>query len=314
MAQKEYDQFKAEIKEWLDNNPDEYDRFVAELNDKSSTGLLKIFKLGLKTAPQLMKRYKSACHGDIVEEQRLQSCTADADTARMLIDEFHKVKKDSVVPAMLAWLYFGQSYETMVIQLENEMHNPTNNFIEKKIAAITIKLVINSSIRNKMRTKVDWENFHRQKKSIEENRVAEECIAVLETARTTEKETMPEEGQSPRTLRDYFLHDKDMLLERIKSRVLTRHTGADLARLYLALQEEGVLDECDVTTFHRLLSQELPDCDMKSVRNLQISIKKLNDTTIRGRIKDFGVERANIDEWRAYLMNLPAHSMNADIH
>ena len=70
-----------------------------------------------------------------------------------------------------------------------------------------------------------------------------------------------------------------------------------------ALQEEQLLSCCDVTTFHRLLANEMPDCDLKSIRNLQIAIKKLNDSTNKGKIKDCGMERTYIDEWRSYLTN-----------
>ena len=91
------------------------------------------------------------------------------------------------------------------------------------------------------------------------------------------------------------------ILEKIKLRVSTQHTGTDLARLYFALQEEELLTGCDVTTFHKLLANELPNCDLKTVRNLQISIKKLNDSTNRGRIKDNGIERSLINEWKTYL-------------
>lgn len=39
----------------------------------------------------------------------------------------------------------------------------------------------------------------------------------------------------------------------------------------------------------------------KSVRNLQIAIKKLNDSTYKGNIKDYGMEWMYINEWRSYL-------------
>ena len=45
----------------------------------------------------------------------------------------------------------------------------------------------------------------------------------------------------------------------------------------------------------------MPNCDLKSVRNLQIAIKKLNDSTNKGKIKDCGIERTYINEWRSYL-------------
>ena len=264
MAQQDFERFKQEIKEWLDSHPEEYDRFVAEVNDKSAIGLYKVFNVGMKLAPKLMRRYRAECHGDLADERKIQDYAADTDTAKLLIDDFHGIDKDSIVPAMLAWLYYGKCYETMVNQLEAEVNNPRNNFIEQKIAAIMMRVVIKSSIRNKMRTKEDWENFKRH-------------------------------------LRDYLLGDKETLLERIKLRVSTQHTGTDLARLYFALQEEQLLCHCDATSFHRLLANEMPNCDLKSVRNLQIAIKKLNDSTNKGKIKDCGMERTYINEWRSYL-------------
>lgn len=249
MAQQDFEHFKQEIKDWLDSHPEEYDRFVVEVNDKSAIGLYKVFKVGMKLAPKLMRRYQTECHGDLADERQMQDYAADADTARLLVDEFHNIDKDSIVPAMLAWLYYGKCYETMVNQLEVEANNPRNNFIEQKIAAIMIRVVIKSSIRNKMRTKEDWENFRREKKAIEKGNVMESCIEELEPVNEVITE-MSTNTEQPLCLQDYLLGDKETLLEKIKLRVSTQHTGTDLARLYFALQEEQLLSHCDVTTFH----------------------------------------------------------------
>ena len=310
MAQNDFERFKQEIKDWLDSHPREYDRFVAEVNDKSATGLYKVFKLGWKLAPQMMRKYLTECHGDLANEHRLHSYSADSDTAKLLVEEFHNVKSDTIAPAMLAWLYYGKCYETMVTQLETEAQNPANNFFEKKIAAIMVKVVIRSSIFNKMRTREDWQSFHREKKVIKENRVVETSIEELLADDNPVEEKPPTDEQAPLTLKDYLHGNQEKILNRIRLRVSTQHTGADLARLYFALQEEGILTCCDVTTFHKLLVNELPNCDLKTVRNLQVSIKKLNDSTNKGKIKDSGIERAFINEWKAYLTETNDESMN----
>ena len=176
-----------------------------------------------------MRRYRAECHGDLADERKIQDYAADTDTAKLLIDDFHGIDKDSIVPAMLAWLYYGKCYETMVNQLETEVNNPRNNFIEQKIAAIMMRVVIKSSIRNKMRTKEDWENFKCEKKAIKEENVMESCIEELETVNEPITET-PINAEQSLHLRDYLLGDKETLLERIKLRVSTQHTGTDLAR------------------------------------------------------------------------------------
>ena len=56
MAQQDFEHFKQEIKNWLDSHLEEYDRFVAEVNDKSAIGLYKVFKVGMKLAPKLIRR------------------------------------------------------------------------------------------------------------------------------------------------------------------------------------------------------------------------------------------------------------------
>lgn len=165
-----------------------------------------------------------------------------------------------------------------------------------------VKLVIKSSIRNNLRTKEEWQNFYREKKSIEENRILEASIEELTSDESSIKEEEQQKEKQPmQTLKDYLQGNQERVLELIKQRVATQHTGADLARLYFALQEEELLNGCDVTTFHRLLAQEMPNCDLKTVRNLQVSVKKLNDSTNKGKIKDCGIERSFINEWRAYL-------------
>ncbi len=281
MAKQDFEQFKQDVKEWLNSHPEEYDRFVAEVNNKSATGLQKVFKLGWKLTPQMMRKYQNECHGDLADEHRLQSYSADADAARLLVGEFHNLQNDSIAPAMLAWLYYGKCYETMVTQLEAETHNPANNFFEKKIAAIMIKVVINSSIEDDCVVETTIDRLSFDDKPVEEKSSTSE--------------------QPSRTLKDYLHGNQEQILEKIKLRVSTQHTGTDLARLYFALQEEELLTGCDVTTFHKLLANELPNCDLKTVRNLQISIKKLNDSTNRGRIKDNGIERSLINEWKTYL-------------
>lgn len=144
--------------------------------------------------------------------------------------------------------------------------------------------------------------FPSGEKAIEDDCVVETTIDRLSFDDKPIEEKSPTGEQQPsRTLKDYLHGNQEQILEKIKLRISTQHTGTDLARLYFALQEEELLTGCDVTTFHKLLVNELPNCDLKTVRNLQISIKKLNDSTNKGKIKDNGIERSLINEWKAYL-------------
>ena len=203
MANQDFEQFKAEIKEWLDTHPDEYDRFVSEVNDKSASGLFKIFKLGLKLAPQMMRKFNNECHGDLADERLIHDYAADNGTAKLLVDEFRDTDKSSIVPAMLAWLYYGKCYETMVLQLEAEATNPQNNFMEKKLAGLMVRFVISSSVRNKMRTKEDWESFYNEKEVLASGNIVTDGIERLST-NSPQNENV-QISDSPRVLKDYLV-------------------------------------------------------------------------------------------------------------
>ena len=53
MAREEFERFKQEIRSWLDSHPDEYDAFVEEMNDKSFTGIQRVYMMAMRLAPQL---------------------------------------------------------------------------------------------------------------------------------------------------------------------------------------------------------------------------------------------------------------------
>ena len=118
MGQQEYDNFKRLIREWLDSHPDEYAAFVEEMNDKEFKGFVKVFKV----ATTLVPRYKEATRrriGDdkISDFEELENVLLDSDLAQKIVNEFHHSKRRSIIPAMLAWLYYGRSYELSLIHI-----------------------------------------------------------------------------------------------------------------------------------------------------------------------------------------------------
>ena len=119
MGQQEYDNFKRLIKEWLDSHPNEYADFVEEMNDKKFKGFFNIFN----TAVRLVPKYKEAARKRIGDDrnpdfEELENVLLQSDLAEKIVNEFHTQNKRSIVPAMLAWLYYGRSYECMVEQGE----------------------------------------------------------------------------------------------------------------------------------------------------------------------------------------------------
>ena len=154
MGQQEYDNFKRLIKEWLDSHPDEYADFVEEMNDKKFKGFFNIFN----TAVRLVPKYKEAARKRIGDDrnldfEELENVLLQSDLAEKIVNEFHTPNKRSIVPAMLAWLYYGRSYECMVEQGEELTKRKDIPTLYKWLVSGMVKFIIRKSIANGMRTK-----------------------------------------------------------------------------------------------------------------------------------------------------------------
>lgn len=174
MGQQEYDNFKRLIREWLDSHPDEYATFVEEMNDKEFKGFVKVFKV----ATTLVPKYKEATRrriGDdkISDFEELENVLLDSDLAKKIVNEFHHSKRRSIIPAMLAWLYYGRSYECMVEQGEELAKRKGITRLYKWLVSYMVRFIIKKSISSGMRTKEDWVAFRKQQKAIEENNLVE---------------------------------------------------------------------------------------------------------------------------------------------
>ncbi len=147
----------------MDAHTDEYDAFVEEVNGKSFEGIQRVYSLAMRLVPQLMAKAKEQVHGDLNRTDPDDSIfIADEPLAPQLVAEFRNTEKSSLVPAVLSRLYYGRCYETMVERLE-WLIDESNSRIYKWICGFMIKFVIRGSIRNKMRTREDWEQYRRER-------------------------------------------------------------------------------------------------------------------------------------------------------
>ncbi|WP_412708877.1 DUF6043 family protein [Bacteroides hominis] len=177
MGQQEYDNFKRLIKEWLDSHPNEYADFVEEMNDKKFKGFFKVFNV----ATRLVPKYRQVADKRISDErnpdfEKLENILLESNLAEKIVSEFHNPNKRSIVPAMLAWLYYGRSYECMVEQGEELTKRKDIGKLYKWLVSCMVKFIIRKSISTGMRTKEDWLNFRKQQKAIEENTLIEWSI------------------------------------------------------------------------------------------------------------------------------------------
>ena len=255
MGQQEYDNFKRLVREWLDSHPKEYASFVEEMNDKEFKGFFKVFKVANALAPKYREAARKRTLNDRATDfEELENILQGSDLAGKLVNEFHNPNRKSIIPAMLAWLYYGRSYECMVEQGEELAKRKDISGLYKWLVSCMVKFIVRKSISSGMRTKEDWLAFRKQQKAIEENNLVEWSIEDEEDIEETETEDMDslQQGQpksagrkaDTRTLPELLIENRDVILERIGARLKTHTTETDIARLYIALVEYRFMRLC----------------------------------------------------------------------
>lgn len=319
MGQQEYDNFKRLIKEWLDSHPNEYANFVEEMNDKKFKGFFKVFNV----ATRLVPKYRQVADKRISDErnpdfEKLENILLESNLAEKIVSEFHNPNKRSIVPAMLAWLYYGRSYECMVEQGEELTKRKDIGKLYKWLVSCMVKFIIRKSISTGMRTKEDWLNFRKQQKAIEENTLIEWSIEDEEenhieknddtqTEEATPEKTPKTAGRKAdtRTLPELLIENQDVFIEKIGARLKTKSTDTDIARLYIALVEYRFMRQCPMKTFRNALQNQFEELKIVQERGIQKAYSHLISPygTSKKLMKDIGEDRIAIDELKAYLSN-----------
>lgn len=311
MGQQEYDNFKRLVREWLDSHPKEYASFVEEMNDKEFKGFFKVFKVATALAPKYREVARKRTLNDRATDfEELENILQGSDLAGKLVNEFHNPNRKSIIPAMLAWLYYGRSYECMVEQGEELAKRKDISGLYKWLGSCMVKFIVRKSISSGMRTKEDWVAFRKQQKAIEENSLVEwsmedEDIEETESTEELAKEQPKSAGRKAdtRTLPELLIENRDVILERIGARLKTHTTETDIARLYIALVEYRFMRPCPIKTFRNALQQQYTDLSIVRERGIQKAYRNLT-TPFGGSkklIKDIGEDHVAIEELKAYL-------------
>lgn len=311
MGQQEYDNFKRLVREWLDSHPDEYAAFVEEMNDKEFKGFFKVFKVATALAPKYREAARKRTLNDRATDfEELENILQGSDLAGKLVNEFHNPNRKSIIPAMLAWLYYGRSYECMVEQGEELAKRKDISGLYKWLVSCMVRFIVRKSISSGMRTKEDWVAFRKQQKAIEENSLVEwsmedEDIEETESTEELAKEQPKSAGRKAdtRTLPELLIENRDVILERIGARLKTHTTETDIARLYIALVEYRFMRPCPIKTFRNALQQQYTDLSIVHERGIQKAYRNLT-TPFGGSkklIKDIGEDHVAIEELKAYL-------------
>lgn len=301
-----FEDFKQLIKEWLDTHPKEYGSFVEEMNRKDSAGFQKVFMLVVKIVPKYKNEVKKRMYNDTLKDfSDLEEMLTNSTLAERLVHGFHDTNRQSIVPAMLAWLYFGRSYECMVEQGESLIHNSKANRVHRWILSLLVKYIIHKSISSGERTKEDWEEFRLYKRSLSTDTVVESALEEAITSDDNKNNVNKKRGRpkDERSLKELLKpEENEELLSKIRNRILTKPKEKDIVYLKIALEEEGLLHECDIAPFYRALS-EYYNIRLIGLRGVQNAYKELTETIGKTgiRLMDKGKDRASIDEFKTFL-------------
>ena len=241
-----FEEFKLLIKEWLDTHPKEYGSFVEEMNRKDSTGFQKVFMLVVKIIPKYKNEVKKRMYNDTLKDfSSLEDMLTNSDLAERLVHEFHDTNRQSIVPAMLAWLYFGRSYECMVEQGETLIQNSKTNRLHKWLLSLMVKYIISRSISSGERTKEDWEEFRQYKKFQSTEMLIgstlEELSNIDEPTIINKKRGRPKDERNLEELLKPV--EKKELLLKIRNRIITKPKEKDIVYLKIAMEENRLYNE-----------------------------------------------------------------------
>lgn len=301
MSQQDFDNFKLQLKDWMDSHPDEYDCFEEMMNQKDNTGYIQIVSLAFALVPQYHKVIKKNFNqGETTNISDLENMFAENKLVETLKTEVQTPSKESIVPAMLSWLYFGKSFERMVERGEEIRKSPEASFVEKIGIAKTIQLIVSSSVKLGMRTKNDWNEHKKLMEMVDSDKVVDWAI----------KEIPHERGKPGRKSVEYTLTEllststrkPKNILKRIEDYLKTKNTKRDIAYLKIALEELRYIPQCDVKAFRDALEKRYgTTIRLIAERGIQAAYKELNDIIGGRKVKELKENRDAINEVKTFL-------------
>ncbi|MBD5379281.1 MAG: hypothetical protein HDR74_05220 [Bacteroides sp.] len=309
------------VKEWLDTHREEYCAFANEESKRDRSGFQQIFQYAQFAAPTfadaVMARMSDNREEDFIGS--LEKLLEDSDLAAKLVDEFQSQKPESIVPALLAWLYFGNSWEMMVAYNEEPIKDKNSSFFYRCMARMIIRFAIKRSIKIEHRTKEDWENFRKSQKSvgslapvtddaIEEFKVEDSTIVASEVIADEETAIQPTEPKKRGrkkvrvSLNSLLPNDTERMKDRIYEFLKLRSSGNDLAMLYIFLHEESHIYGSDITTFHNALTEHYYlEQKLVGLRGVQKAHQFLTTPMMGGkRMIDMGQDKKNLDNIKVH--------------
>ncbi|GHU09054.1 hypothetical protein FACS189431_6430 [Alphaproteobacteria bacterium] len=240
MGQQEYNNFKQHLKDWKEIHPEEYDCFEAEMNSRDAVGYQKIMNFAVSLVPAYQKFVnQKANQGTFDDISEIENLFTENQLTQTLLNEFENPDKNTIIPAMLYWLYFGQSFERMVEKGEELRKTQNISYFQKFLIKSTIRLLRSKSISLGLRTKSDWEHHFRLIKEVDSNEALDLEIDVKANTPLAKSKNNKE-----LSLEEMIMIDdkkKEILLTKIGDYIRQGTKGKKIAWMIFALRQLGYL-------------------------------------------------------------------------
>ena len=286
-----FEDFKADIRKWKDENREKYNRFAQMMSGCDERGFFLFYRTVARQMPQLVRQWELAYNDDtcpdkfaeidvlfkeqnlpqqIVEQYRQERDTAYTDTAtsslwqriKMFFGWRPEPRIRISAPLVLSGLFFGRSFETMVLMLEKQAKRPEAGMLDVQTCGYVSKLVIQTSIKGRYRTCEDWERFFAGQNAARSGKLGEWALeevlegdgsapqsASSEGLKTAIATTTPEPSASsgrPKAkdlqLSSYINSEhKDAIIDVLRKFLISQHTANGQALSYYALTQLELL-------------------------------------------------------------------------
>lgn len=152
-------------------------------------------------------------------------------------------------PLVLSWLFFGRSFEMMVLMLEKQAKRPGAGMLDVQTCGYVSKLVIQTSIKGHYRTCEDWERFFAGQNAARSGKLGEWA---LEEVRGDEAPMPKSDNDTPVTsgrpkakdlqLSSYInCENKDAVIGTLRKFIISQNTANGQALSYYALTQLEML-------------------------------------------------------------------------
>lgn len=289
---------KRILKEWKASHHDEYCCFTDWMHDRDGSGFTEIFAHAVAFLPAFEKEIINRVKDDNADGvESIETLLKDNNLETHLLKGLNAPHiKGSIFLPMMAWLFFGRSFECMVEHGENLIKDKRQNFLMRIAIKSNIKMIIRRSIEIGARKESDWINFVEEQREMgDEPSVTVNAIAKFRSIDDEEKkaakqsETKRSAGRMAkrRSLKELLPNGDKYLFDSLDNHVMLRNSGKDFAMLYIVLHEGQALARTNIVEFHAALSDRYknkPNFSIPTPRSIQEGHKGFMElTTYRDR-------------------------------